>query len=220
MKILIAEDDRVSRRALEANLLRWGHEVVVACDGAEAWRVLQAEGAPPLAILDWMMPEMDGPEVCRRVRGRPGAELVYLILLTAKAGKTDIVAGLESGANDYITKPFDRDELRARLNTGIRVVELQQALAARVAEVGQALSRVQQLQGLLPICCYCKRIRDDHNYWQQVEAYISAHSQAQFSHAICPQCLEAVVKPELERFQSRPAAPLPCPTLPASSPPR
>jgi DNA-binding response OmpR family regulator len=200
MRILIAEDDPASRLTLEANLRRWGHEVVSTCDGVAAWEAMQTGAAPRLAILDWMMPGLDGPDVCRRIRSQPSTELIYLILLTARTAKTDIVLGLESGANDYVTKPFDRDELRARLNTGIRLVELQQSLAERVRDLREALARVNHLQGLLPICCYCKKIRDDHNYWQQVESYIAAHSLAQFSHAICPDCLEAVVKPELERL--------------------
>jgi CheY-like chemotaxis protein len=191
MKILIADDDPVSRRCLEAHLLRWGHRVVVACDGPSAWEEMQAP--------DWMMPGLDCPEVCRRVRSLPEADQVYVSLLTSRSSKKDVVAGLESGANDYIVKPFDRDELRARLQAGVRIVELQQILADRILELGAALSRVKQLQGLLPICCYCKKIRDDHNYWRQVESYIEAHSEIQFSHSICPGCLEAVVKPELEK---------------------
>jgi DNA-binding response OmpR family regulator len=202
MRILIAENDLVSRQTLEANLLGWGHEVVVVTDGNAAWQALQTGAPPRLAILDWMMPGMDGPELCRRARTLPGAEGAYLILLTARDSKPDIVVGLRSGANDYIIKPFDRDELQARLNTGIRIIELQQSLAERVRDLEAALARVTQLQGLLPICCYCKKIRDDQNYWQQIETYITAHSQAQFSHSICPGCLEAVVKPELERHQS------------------
>jgi DNA-binding response OmpR family regulator len=203
MKILIAEDDPVSRLSLEVNLRRWGHEVVSTCDGNAAWEVLRSGTRPRLAILDWMMPGLDGPDVCRRVRSLPDADLMHLILLTARTTKSDIVTGLESGANDYIIKPFDREELRARLNTAVRMIELQQSLAERVRELAEALSRVKDLQGLLPICCYCKKIRDDGNYWQQVDAYIAAHSHAQFSHAICPDCLEAVVKPELDRLPAQ-----------------
>src|SRR5262249_57910928 len=101
------------------------------------------------------------------------------------------VTGLQSGANDYVTKPFDRAELQARVCVGKSVVELQRSLALRVRELEDALSQVRQLQGLLPICCYCKKIRDDRNYWQQVETYVGDHSAARFSHAICPDCLKA-----------------------------
>ena len=201
MKILIAEDDMVSRRLLEATLIKWGYEVVVTCDGAEAWEVLQRADAPLLAILDWMMPGMDGIELCRKVRRALMPTPPYLILLTAKGRREDVVTGLRSGANDYVTKPFDREELRARVQVGMRIVELQQSLADRVKALEEALARVKQLQGLLPICSYCKKIRDDQNYWQQVENYISEHSEAQFSHSICPDCYERRVKPELDQLR-------------------
>ncbi len=199
MKILIAEDEVISRRMLEVTLRKWGYDVVVASDGAEAWRLLQGEDAPELAILDWMMPGMDGLELCRKIRRHLQTLPTYIILLTARQSKDDIVQGLEGGADDYIAKPFDQEELRARVQGGMRVVELQRSLAARVRELEEALARVKQLQGLLPICSYCKKIRDDQNYWQQVESYISGHSEAQFSHSICPSCYDRFVKPELEK---------------------
>jgi phosphoserine phosphatase RsbU/P len=203
VKILIAEDDLISRRLLETTLSRWGYEVVVTCDGTAAWEVLRRADAPPLAILDWMMPGADGVEVCRRVRRAATPTPPYLILLTAKGRREDIVAGLRSGADDYVTKPFNRDELRARVQVGVRIVELQHSLADRVKALEEALTRVRQLQGLLPICAYCKKIRDDRNYWQQVESYISDHSEAQFSHSICPECYEGRVKPELDQLRRR-----------------
>src|SRR5262249_54953525 len=151
---------------LEGVLRNWGHEVVAASNGLEAWRLLQ-QSPPELAILDWIMPDLDGAELCRRLRQSQTATPVYLILLTGKSARADIVAGLQAGANDYITKPFDQDELRARLQVGQMVTDLQAHLAARVRELEAALAQVKQLQGLLPICCYCKKIRDDGNYWQQ-----------------------------------------------------
>ena len=201
MRVLIAEDDPISRRLLEATLERWGYEVVVTADGAEAWQALQRPDPPPLAILDWMMPGLDGVEVCRRVRGAGSPTPPYLILLTAKGRREDTVAGLEAGADDYITKPFDREELRARVKVGARLTELQQSLAERVRALEEALTQIKALRGLLPICAYCKRIRDDKNYWQEVEGYISAHSDAQFSHGICPSCYERVVQPELDQLR-------------------
>jgi DNA-binding response OmpR family regulator len=192
MKVLIAEDDPVSRRVLEGALTRWGHEVVVSGDGGEAWKVLQREDAPLLAIFDWMMPEMDGLEVVRRVRDR-GGKSSYIILLTARASKEDVALALDAGADDYITKPFDAKELRARVNVGIRILDLQEKLSERVRELEEALGQVKQLRGLLPICAWCHKIRDDQNYWQTVESYFSAHSQARFTHGICPECFEKVV---------------------------
>jgi DNA-binding response OmpR family regulator len=197
MEILIAEDDAVSRRLLELGLLRWGYEVIVAKDGIEALNVLSRENRPPLAILDWMMPGIDGIELCRKIRAKQDLIPTHIILLTARNGKADIVYGLEAGADDYIAKPFDRDELRARIQVGMRLVELQRKLAERVDDLTHALQQVKQLQGLLPICSYCKKIRGDNNYWQQVESYISTHSEAQFSHGICPECFETIVKPEM-----------------------
>lgn len=198
MRILIAEDDPVSRRVLESTLVKWGYEVVVTDTGAEAWAALQRDDAPSLAILDWMMPDMDGVTVCRHIREVQGRPPVYVILLTAKSRKEDIVEGLEAGADDFVAKPFDRAELRARIQVGERMVNLQTALGDRVHDLEVALSHVKQLQGMLPICCYCKKIRDDQNYWQQIESYFADHSEASFSHGICPDCFENVVKPEIE----------------------
>jgi CheY-like chemotaxis protein len=198
MKILIAEDDRVSRRMLETTLQKWGHEVVVTSDGVEAWDILRQPNAPPLAILDWMMPGFDGIDVCRRSRQIELPVPIYIIMLTAKGRKEDIVTGLDAGADDYLTKPFDREELRARLQVGVRFTELQNKLAVHVNELESALAQVNRLQGILPICSYCKMIRDDRNYWQQVESYITEHSEAKFSHGICPDCYETTVKPELD----------------------
>jgi CheY-like chemotaxis protein len=199
MRILVAEDDPVPCRVLRTTLEKWGFEVAVATDGAAAWKALEAPDAPRLAILDWMMPEMDGVAICRRARARTAAPPVYLILLTARGRREDVVAGLEAGADDYLTKPFNKDELRARLRVGERIVGLWDELAGRVRELEEALGRVRRLSGLLPICSYCKKVRDDRNYWNQVEAYVTEHSEARFSHSICPECFETHVRPEVEK---------------------
>lgn len=200
MKVLVADDDLVTRRLLEATLQSWGYDVCAAADGAEALHILE-EGLPPdIALLDWMMPERDGLEVCRIICACPQTVPTYVILLTALGGRQNIIQGLQAGADDYITKPFDREELRARLEVGRRIVELQRSLAERVRQLEDALARVKQLQGLVPICSYCKKIRNDRNYWQQLESYLSDHSEAQFSHGICPECYEKFVKPELEKL--------------------
>jgi len=201
MKVLVAEDNAVSRRVLEAALRTWGYDVTAVADGAHAWEALQAEDAAHLVILDWMMPRMDGLEVCRRIRESSRGVPTYIILLTARGEREDMVCGLEAGADDYVTKPFDHKELRARVQVGARVVRLQRALSERVCQLEEALTRVKQLQGLLPICSYCKKIRNDRNYWEQVEAYITEHSEAQFSHGICPDCYNKFVRPEIEKLQ-------------------
>lgn len=139
MKILIADDSLISRRLLEAALSKWDYEVVIAADGAEAWETLQREDAPRLAILDWMMPGLSGPEVCRRVRQLASDYYIYILLLTSRSQKEDLIEGMEAGADDYLTKPFDRHELKVRLGPGKRIVELQAALlAAQVALREQA----------------------------------------------------------------------------------
>lgn len=203
MRILIAEDDKVTRRILENAVGKWGYEAVVTEDGEQAWEALNAEDAPRLAILDWMMPGMDGVEVTRKVRSTPQIETTYIIMLTALSQKEDIVTGLKAGADDYVTKPFDNKELKARIRVGVRIVELEKHLKDRIIELEEALTHIKRLQGLVPICAYCKKIRTDDNYWHQLEAYIAERSDAEFSHCICPECYEEHVKPELEELKRK-----------------
>lgn len=156
MRILIADDSIVSRHLLDATLRKWGYEVIVASDGIEAWNELQKETAPSLAILDWVMPGLTGPEVCHLVRQRNREQYTYVLLLTSKSLKEDLIEGMEAGADDYITKPFDQHELQARLRAGIRVVELQaELLAAREALREQAtkdfLTRIWNRSSILEI---------------------------------------------------------------------
>ena len=198
MRVIIAEDDAVSRRILETLLRNWGYEVITTLDGEAAWNALQEPGAPSLAILDIMMPGIDGLELCRQLRQSPGAIRPYIILLTAKHGVSEIVKGIEAGADDYLTKPYDREELRVRVQVGARTIDLQEKLAERVEQLEVALAHVTQLEGILPICSYCMKIRNDLNYWQTVETYVTDHSQAEFSHGICPTCYETRVKPQLK----------------------
>jgi DNA-binding response OmpR family regulator len=189
MRVLIADDDAVLRFSLRAHLERWSYQVTDCADGLAARDALQAD-PPSMAIFDWNMPGMDGPGLCRELRGVPALAAMYVILITSNKDQKDVVCGLESGADDYIKKPFDWNELRARLRIGSRIVGLQQALSVRVSELQEALADVKRLGGLLPICAYCKRIRDDGDYWKQIEQYLSEYSEARFSHGICPECLD------------------------------
>jgi diguanylate cyclase (GGDEF)-like protein len=157
MRILIAEDGPVSRRLLEAALIKWGYDLVIARNGAEAWDVLKREGAPQLAILDWMMPELDGLEVCRRVREAAQSSPTYIILLTAKNSREDAALGLQAGADDYLTKPFNRAELRARLQIGVRVIELQRSLADRVRQLERAEAELRLLSLTDDLTNLCNR---------------------------------------------------------------
>lgn len=199
MKVLVAEDDRISMLVLATNLEQWGYETVRAVNGLEAWEILQGPDAPRLAILDWMMPGIEGPEICRRLRSQMTTP-PYVILLTARQGLAEEIKGMKAGADDYLTKPYHREELQIRVEVGVRMIELQNKLADRICELEAALEQVKRLQGIIPICGYCKNIRDDKDYWQNVESYLAAHSGVEFSHGICPSCYDAVVKPQLEAF--------------------
>jgi len=202
MRILIAEDNLVSKNLQNVALKKWGHDVVAVDDGKAAWEELQKPDAPKLVILDWNMPEMDGLQVCLRVKESGTPDPPYIIILTARTRKEDVVRALEAGANDYITKPFNNIELRARIRVGQRMVEMKEKLAMQVQELRTALEHIKTLQGIIPICSFCKKIRDDQGYWSQVEAYLSRHSDARFSHGFCPDCM-ARHYPEIEKKSDR-----------------
>jgi len=182
ISVLVTDDDPVSRAQLSALVRAAGYQVSVAEHGREAWDALQLARIP-VVISDWYMPEMDGPELCRRIRSRPGQPYVYFILITSRGGKQQYLAGMDAGADDFITKPVDPDELRARLAVAERILGLRREL--------------QQLEGLLPICSYCKRIRGGLDSWSSLEGYIEHRSEAQFSHGICPDCYKKHVEPQL-----------------------
>jgi DNA-binding response OmpR family regulator len=190
VRILVADDDSALRHGLFVHLLRWGFEPLLCADGSEAQLALRGAEPPPLALLDWNMPGVTGLELCREIRVMPNLSAMYVVLLTAHSARDEMVTGLDCGADEYMIKPVDWELLRVRLQIGARIVALQQSLTQRVNELQDALSTVKVLSGLLPICSYCKRIRDDNHYWQQLESYVSAHTDAQFSHGICPGCLE------------------------------
>ena len=195
MDILIAEDDAISRSLLEKVLSNWGHTVYSTVDGQAAWEMLQQHPEVKMVVSDWMMPNMSGLELCSRIRQNPTDGYVYVILLTALARKEELVQGFEAGADDYVTKPFDRSELSMRIKVGERIVALERELAARVTELEESLSHIKKLEGLLPICSHCKKIREPgasgkSQQWRGLEEYISQRSDAQFTHSICPECLE------------------------------
>jgi len=194
MNILIAEDDASSRLMLQSILATWGYNVVAACDGDEAWRILCEPEHPRLLILDWLMPGVEGPEIVRRLRKRDAENPYYSIILTSRSSKDSVASALNSGADDFIAKPFDNDELRARVAVGYRMNSLQMALTGHITDLRNTLNRVHQLEGIIPICMGCKKIRDDRNIWKQLEQYISEHSEAKFSHGYCPDCAEKAME--------------------------
>lgn len=189
MNILIAEDDQISKKMLQTILIREGYGVVAVEDGVKALEAIR-ESVPDMLITDWMMPDMDGLQLSRQIRDLQLPSYVYIILLTALTEKEKIREGLDAGADDYVTKPYDRTELLARVRAGERVIQLEKSLRQRNAELSDALAQVKQLKGLLPICMFCKKIRKDENYWQQIEQYLVEHTEADFSHSICPECME------------------------------
>ncbi|HYE98447.1 MAG TPA: response regulator [Planctomycetota bacterium] len=202
MNVLLAEDSPHQRAVLEVLLESWGYGVVAVADGEEAWAALQEPNAPSLLLLDSVMPGIDGPELCRRLAPHRALRPLHVILLTSLAAAQDIEQGLEAGADDYVKKPFEERELRARLSAGRRSVLLQRELEARVRQLEEAASRIRQLEGILPICSYCRKIReDDQQRWQPIETYVSRRSKARFSHGICPDCYEQHVEPELRALK-------------------
>lgn len=201
MKILVAEDDPRSRQLLEETLAADGYTVVSANDGEQAWQILNGPDAPLLGVLDWEMPGLTGLEICRQMQVAGGPCPPYLILVTARTDTVDMVAGLRAGASDYLGKPFYRSELLARVEVGRRMVEVQAQLAGRVRELEEARGEVHQLQDILPICSYCRKVRDGRDYWQQVESYFAKHSNLRFSHGCCPECEEKVLKPMIDAMR-------------------
>ena len=185
MKILIADDDATSRLVLEATLRKLGHEVVVTENGRQAWEAFRQEYFPVL-ISDWLMPRLDGLMLCRTIRETMHSNYTYIILLTMLGGKTNYLEAMEAGADDFITKPFDEEQLAARLHVAERILGLRQ--------------HVKQLEGLLSICAYCKKIQEQ-GAWYELESYISQHSEAKFSHTYCPECYDKFIKPELEQMR-------------------
>ncbi len=176
MKILIAEDDPVSLTILKAALESDGHEVVTTQSGVEAWERLAIEPARVI-VSDWMMPDMDGLELCRRVRARPKTDYTYVILLTANhTNRDNLRAAMAAGIDDFLSKPLDREAIYMRLRVAARILDF--------------TTQIRALKELIPICMYCKKVRDDSDYWQQVDTYIHTCTGTNFSHGICPTCLD------------------------------
>jgi DNA-binding response OmpR family regulator len=188
MKILMVDDDPAARMVLGELLEHAGHEVVTASGGHAAWAALQ-RGYFPLVLLDRLMPDLDGVELCRRIRARRQTKYTYVILVTMVGGKEPYLEGMDAGADDYFSKPFDPDELRARFRVAERVLDLQNELA--------------HFRGLLPVCAYCKAIRDEHGAWVSVERYIQERTPISISHGICPPCYRSEVEPEIARHRDR-----------------
>jgi DNA-binding response OmpR family regulator len=189
-RILLADDNAIDRQITRRVLLSADFEVLEVSDGTQCWRELEGRFAPAIAILDWNMPGFDGPELCRKIRASHARRSLYVILLTGRSDSEDVVLGLDAGADDFIQKPVVPAELLARVRVGRRVGELQAGLTAHIRQLEEASSHIRHLHGLIPMCCVCKRVRNDQDYWQQVEAYLATHSGIRVTHGYCPECVE------------------------------
>ena len=191
LKTLVAEDDVISRRLLANLLQKNGYDVTESQNGNEAWEHLCRPDGPKLAILDWNMPGMQGIEICKRIREQNLKIKPYLIILTASRNeKKDVIEIFRTGTNDYMEKPFDPGEVIARVKLGEEHIRIQIELADRIKALEEANQHIMTLQGILPICMHCHNIRNDDESWERLENYISRHTDAHFSHGICPKCAE------------------------------
>jgi len=189
MKILMVEDDPIAAAVLEASLRQLGHEVEVARDGAAGW---QRFAAVPrrLVISDWMLPGLDGLELCRRIRAQGGEYTFFILLSNLGNSVENLDQAMEAGADDFLAKPVKPAELKARLRVAERILNY--------------ATQVRQLQEIIPICGYCKKMRDDKNYWSQVEEYIGKQAGSSFSHGVCPDCYDRVLVPQMRQIGAVP----------------
>ncbi len=188
MKILVVEDDIVTQMLLSEQLQELNHEVYVAADGKEAWSIFQAKN-PRLVITDWMMPNLNGLELTRMIRQENRESYTFVIFLTILRGKGSYLEAMNAGADDVITKPFDSEQLSARLRVAERILGMQH--------------EIRQLHSILPICSYCRRIRQDDDTWVSIEKHIKQKTDTAFSHGICPDCYESQVKPVIVKLRNR-----------------
>ena len=177
MKLLIADDDPIAARILKASLHSLNYAVTVARDGVEAWDVFDREPGIRIVVSDWMMPRLDGLGLCSRIRELRQAEYIYFMLLTgADTASETYLEAMAAGVDDFLLKPLNRDLISARLQVAQRILRY--------------TTQIQQLKELLPICSYCRKIRDEKDNWQQLETYLTGHTSSEFSHGVCPECLK------------------------------
>ena len=187
MRILVAEDDVISRKLICTTLEQFGHEPVAFANGTDAWECFNAN-PERIIVSDWLMPGMDGLALCRKVRERPSTDYTYFILLTANVqGKESYLEAMRAGIDDFLAKPLDRDQIWMRLRVAERILGY--------------TTQIRRLESMLPICSYCKKVRNDNNYWQQVEAYFGERTGTWFSHGVCPDCYNRVVLPQIEAMR-------------------
>lgn len=186
-KILVVDDNTANIDVMLTFLEMEGYDISIATSGKMALHVTKHD-LPDLILLDVMMPDMDGFETCRELKKDPKTAAIPIIFVTAKKETTDIVQGFQSGGVDYISKPYRQEEVLSRVNTHLQLRHLMETQKQLINELNQALNEVKTLKGILPICSYCKKIRDDKGLWHQMEKYIATRSETEFSHGICEEC--------------------------------
>ena len=186
MEILVVEDDPVSQALVRAVLERAGHKTTLAVNGREAWRTW-SQAKHRLIVSDWLMPEMDGLEFCRAVRNVRADAYTYFVLLTSRSGRENFLEAMAAGVDDFMTKPIDAEELKARVHVAERILGLRREL--------------RLLEGLLPICSYCKRIRNSNENWMSLEEYVQKHAEVEFSHGVCPTCYSRYLQPQIDDLE-------------------
>ena len=193
MKILIADDDPIIRQVLMNLLSKWGYGVVPTTNGAEAWEVLQHDSELRIGLFDWFMPEINGMELTRRIRDANIAPF-YIVLCTARGGKDSLLDAFEAGVDDFVSKPFDKEVLQARLKVGVRSVELQSYLISRITAAETGLQNVNQLKNFIPLCSVCGRAKDLQDQWHKIELPFPTDTGETAFHACCPDCREKISK--------------------------
>ena len=191
VKILIAEDELTTRMLVQVSLENWGYRVDSVVNGQEAWLALKQKDAPDIAILDWEMPELNGPEVCRRVKEMGGEDSPYIILLTGRDSNNDIVKGFDAGADDYMTKPFNNNELRARVRVAERLVRTQTSLSDSVSELKEVLNHLEMIREGVAVCQSCCNIlSNDDDQWYSIKESVKHQDDPRFIQTVCPSCTQ------------------------------
>lgn len=193
--VLIVDDAPTNIRIL-VEALQGDYHILVATNGTDAIRLAGSDVPPDILLLDIMMPQPDGYEVCAKLKADPKTSAIPIIFVTSLGSEDDEERGLEAGAVDFIAKPYSIPIVKARIRTHLRLRAVEKDQEKLITELKEALARIKTLNGLLPICVRCKKIRDDKGYWNQIESYVSRHSMAEFSHGLCPDCAK-VLYPEL-----------------------
>ena len=189
-KVLCIEDDKTTSSILAYLLKKWGYTPLIFENARKAMKILDDENPPQLILTDWVMPEMNGLEFTAAIRKKYLKRHIYIIILSSLSEKNNVIEGLQTGADDYIVKPFAPQELECRLKIGERTLTLRNQLSSKVEELTKTIETIKKLEGLIPICMHCKKIRITDDYWQQIEEYIEHHSNAKFTHGICEECLK------------------------------